>query len=127
MTFMAIGKYVFLRIIECYMLTMENCQMLLEGSNDVVDWMLPQFQPIKDTSIYFTINKMIQVFVGNVDGFKSSDAVGTSIYHGSMDDMFINPALNVLSAITYGDCNFRGKNHIMIHLKIFNHCMYWVR
>ena len=116
MTFMAIGKYVFLRIIECYMLTMENCQMLLEGSNDVVDWMLPQFQPIKDTSIYFTINKMIQGCVGKVEGVKMSDASGTSICCGSSDDMVINPNLNILSAITHGEWNFRGENRILIYL-----------
>ena len=117
----------FLRIIECYMLTVENCEKVLEVSNDVVDWVLPQFQPIKDTSVYFTINKMIQVCAGKVDEFKRIDALGTSIYHGYTYDMFINPALNVFSTITYVGCNFRGKNHIMIHLNFFKHCFYEVR
>ena len=89
--------------------------------------MLPQFQPIKDTIVYFTINKMIQVCASKVYGLKSSDAVGTSIYHGYTYDMFINPTLHVLSTITYGGCNFRGMNHIMIHLKFFKHCFYEVR
>ena len=45
---------------------------------------------------------MSQDYVGKVDGFKISDAVGTSIYCGYADDMFLNPTINVLSAITRG-------------------------
>ena len=106
---------------------MNNSGNLREGSNEGVDWMFPQFQEIKNTSVSFSINKMFQGCVVMVDVFKSSDAVGTSIYHGYTYDMFINPALHVLSTITYGGCNFRGMNHIMIHLKFFKHCFYEVR
>ena len=54
---------------------MNNCGKLREGSNDGVNWMLPQFQAIKETIVAFIINKMIQVCVGMVDGFKISDEV----------------------------------------------------
>ena len=43
-----------------------------------------------------------------VDGLKRSDVVGTSICHGSADDMVLNSAINVLSAITRGGLNLRG-------------------
>ena len=58
---------------------MNNCVKLREGFNEGVDWMLPQFQEIKDISVAFTINKMFQGCVGKVDVFKRGDMVGTSI------------------------------------------------
>ena len=84
----------------CYVLKINNCGKLQEGSNKGVDWMFPQFHAIKYTSVSFTINKVIQVCIGNVGGFKRSDTVGTSICCGSPDDMGMNPTLDVLSAIT---------------------------
>ena len=57
--------------------------------------MFPQFKTIKETSVAFTINKMIQGSVGNVDGFKTSDAVGTPIHHGSADGMVLIPYIDV--------------------------------
>ena len=59
-----------------------------------------------------------------VDGFKRSYAVGTLIRHGSADDMFINPNLDVLSAITSGGWNFRGENRILLYLNVFKHFLY---
>ena len=49
----------------CYVLTMNNCGNLREGSNEVVGWMLPQFQAIKETSVALSINKIIQGCVCN--------------------------------------------------------------
>ena len=69
--------------------------------------MNPQFQQIKYTSVAFTINKMLQGYVGEVDGFKRSDVVGMSICCGSADNMVMNPTLDVLSAITRAGSNFR--------------------
>ena len=68
--------------------------------------MIPQFQAIKETSVAFNINKILQVCVGKVGGFKSSDAVGMSIFRGSADDIVLNTNLDVLSAITHGGWNF---------------------
>ena len=85
---------------------MKNCKNVWEVSNEVVDWMFTQFQAIKYTSVILTINKMLQVYVGNVVGLKMIDAVVTSIHHGSADDMVLNTTLDVLSAITCGGCNF---------------------
>ena len=59
-----------------------------------------------------------------VDGLKRSDAVGTSICHGSADDMVLNSAINVLSAITRGGLNLRGENRILLDLNVFKHCLY---
>ena len=86
----------------CYVLTMNKGGKLQEVSNEGIDWMFPQFQAITYTSVVFTINKMIQGCVGMVDGFKRSDAVGTSIRRGYADDMVLNPTLDVLYAITRG-------------------------
>ena len=86
----------------CYVLTMNNFGKVCEGYNKVVDWMLPTFQSIKEMSIAFTINKMLEFFVGNVDGFKRSDAVGTRIQCGSVYDMALNMSPNVFSSITRG-------------------------
>ena len=44
----------------CYVLTMKNYGKLREGSNEGVDRVFPQFQAIKETSVSFSINKMIQ-------------------------------------------------------------------
>ena len=43
-----------------YVLTINNCGKLREGSNEGVYFMFPQFQAIKDTSIAFTINKNLE-------------------------------------------------------------------
>ena len=83
--------------------------------------MFPQFQAIKETSVSFTINKMLQVYIGEVGGFKSSDAVGTSIPHGYADDMVLNKTIDVLSAIPRGGWNFLGENRILPHLNVFKH------
>ena len=90
----------FFHSMECYVLTMNNCVKVRKGSYEGADWMFRQFQAIKYTSVSFTINKTLQVCIGKVERFKSSDAVGKSICHGSADDMFLNPTLYVLSAIT---------------------------
>ena len=68
--------------------------------------MLTQFEAIKETIVAFTINKIIQGCVGIVDVFKRIDAVGTSIRRGSVDTIFFNPTLDVLSAITRGGWYF---------------------
>ena len=78
----------------CYVLTMNNCREVCEVSNKVFYLMFPQFQTIQDTSVCFTINKIIQGCVGKVYGFKSSDMVLTSIYCGSAHDVVLNPTLN---------------------------------
>ena len=41
-----------------------------------------------------------------LEGFKRSDKVGRSIRRGSVDDMVLNPSLDVSSAITRGGWNF---------------------
>ena len=51
---------------------------------------------------------MLQLFVGNLDGFKSSDAVGTSIHSGYLDDMVLNSTLDFLSTFSIGGCNLWG-------------------
>ena len=86
--------------------------------------MLPQFQAIKETSVYLTTNEMLQGCVGKVGGSRRSDTVGTSIIHGSADYMVLNPTLDVLYAITCGGWNFRGENHILLYLNVFNHFLY---
>ena len=68
--------------------------------------MFPQFQAIKETGVSFTTNKMLQGYVGKVVELKMIDAVGTSIHHGSADDMVLNTTLDVLSAISCDGCNF---------------------
>ena len=90
----------FFHSMACYVLKMNNCGKLQKGSNEGVDCMLPHFQAIKKTSVYFSINKMLQGCVGMVERFKRSDALGTSIRRGSADDMVLNITLGVLSAIT---------------------------
>ena len=109
---------------ECYVLTVKNYGKLHEGSNEGVDWILPQFRAIKDTSAAFTINKMLQYCSGKWGIIKSINALGTSIHHGSAYDMAFNSTLDVLSAIPSGGWNFRGQNHIMIYLKVSKHCLY---
>ena len=56
----------------------------------VLTGLFPQFHAIKATSVAFSINKILRGFDGMVDGFKRSDAVGTLILRGSVDDMVIN-------------------------------------
>ena len=89
--------------------------------------MFPQFQGIKDTSVAFRINKIIQICVVMVDRLKSIDAVGTPICCGSADDMVMNPNLDVFSAITRGGWNFRGEKRILLYLNIFKNSLYAVR
>ena len=110
-------KIYFFHSMEWYALTMKNCGKVREGSNGGYDWILPQFQTIKDTSVVLNINKMIWLCVGKVGVFKSSDTVGTPIRRGSADDMVLNPTLDVLSAITHGGWNFQGENCILLYLK----------
>ena len=76
-----------------------------EVSNDGSDWMFPQFKSIKETNVAFTMNKMLQVCIGKVGGFKMSDAVGTSIHRVSADNMFMNPTVGVFSDITCSGWN----------------------
>ena len=109
----------FFHSMACYVLTMNNCARVREGYNEGDDYMFPQFQAIKYTSVVFTINKMLQVCIGEVGGLKKSDAVGTSITHGYADDMVMNKTLDVLSAITRGGWNFLGENRILLHLNVF--------
>ena len=52
---------------------MNNFVKLHEISNEGVEWMFQQFQSTKDTNLALTINKMLQVCVGKVDGLKTSD------------------------------------------------------
>ena len=42
-------------IMTCHVLKMNNCGKLWEGYNEGVNWMFPQFQAIKETSVDFTI------------------------------------------------------------------------
>ena len=73
-----------------YVLKMNNCVQVREVSKWVVDRMLPHFQAIKDTSVSFSIYKILQGCVWKVDGFKSSDVVVISICRDSEDDMVLN-------------------------------------
>ena len=52
-----------------YVLTMENCGKVREVSNEGVDWMFPKFQAIKEKSVAFTINKILQGCLVKVDVF----------------------------------------------------------
>ena len=72
-----------------------NCVNMREGSNEYVDWMLPQFQSIKETIVAFTFDKIIQCFVGKVYEFKSIYMSGTPICCGYVDDMVLNPTIDV--------------------------------
>ena len=76
--------------------------------------MLPQFQAIKNSSVSFTIDKMIQVCSGKVDIFKRSDIAETSIHCDSSDAVVMNTTLDVLLAITLGVWNLPGENRILI-------------
>ena len=86
--------------------------------------MFPQFQEIKETSVDFTVNKMIQGCVGKVGIFKRSDAVGTSIFFGSSEDMSLNPTLDFLSDIPRGGWNFSEENLILLYLNVFKAFFY---
>ena len=70
--------------------------------------MFPHFQPIKYTSVSFTINKILQGCVGKAEGLKRSNMVETSFYHISTDDMVLNPTHDVLSEITCGGWYLEG-------------------
>ena len=85
---------------------MKNCVNVWKVSNEGVDWVFSNFQAIKETSDDFTINKILPICVGNMDGFKGSDAVEMSIHCGSEYDMVLNTTLDVLSIITCGGYNF---------------------
>ena len=52
----------FFHSMACYFLTTNNCGKLREGSNEGVYWMFLQFQAIKETSVVFGSNKMIQLY-----------------------------------------------------------------
>ena len=81
---------------------MNNCGKVCKGYNEGSEWIFQQSQEIKETSVDFTINKMLQVCFGNVGVFKSSDVVGTETRCGSAENMVLNPNLDGLSA-TYGE------------------------
>ena len=66
---MVFGRYVF-PIMSWYALTMNNYGTVQEDSNDGVDWVSPQFQAIKGTSVAFNINKILQGWVGKLKIFK---------------------------------------------------------
>ena len=85
---------------------MNNCGKLREVSNEVIYWMLPQFQSTKETSVAFTIHKILHGCVEKLYGFKIGDTVGMSIHHGFENSMVMNPTLYVLSIITYGGWKF---------------------
>ena len=104
-----------------YIFTMNKCGKVREGYNELADWMFPQFQAIKDTSVSFTMNNMLQVCIGKVGGFKRSYVVGTC---GSSDYMVMNLTLGVLSDITPVSWNLREENSILPNLNIFKHCLY---
>ena len=108
----------------CYVLTINNCGKLQEGSNGGVDWMFPQFHAIKETIVSFTVHKMLQGCVGKVGKFKRSDVIGTSICSGSVDNMVLNPTVDVFSAITSGGWYLREDNCILLYLNAFKHCLY---
>ena len=82
--------------------------------------MLPQFQEIKNTSVAFTINKVLQGCVGKADVFKSSDMVVTSICCDSEYDMVLNPNFDVLSAINHGNWYLLGDNRILLSQEILD-------
>ena len=50
---------------------MNNCVNIREGSNKGVDWVFSWFQAIKDISVAFAINEIIQGYVGKIEGFKN--------------------------------------------------------
>ena len=61
----------------------------------LIDWMLPQFQAIRNTSVAIIINNILQFWVRKVDRFRSIYKVGTSTYCGSTDNMVLNPTVDV--------------------------------
>ena len=103
---------------------MNNFGKLREVSNEGVDWMFPQFQEIKETSVSLTINEILQVRVGVVGVFKRSDVVGTLICSDSVDTIVLNPTLDVLYYITHDGFNLQGENYILIYLNVFKHFLY---
>ena len=94
-----------------YILKTKNFGKVCEGSNKVVDQKLSQLWTIKKGSVAFTINKIIQCYAGNVEGFKMSDVVGMSIPFRDADGMVLNHSLNVLSYINSGVCNIKVDPH----------------
>ena len=54
----------FFHSMECYVLTINKCRKEKESSNGGDDWMLPQFQRIKNTSVSITVNKFIKAVLG---------------------------------------------------------------
>ena len=116
-------KLDFFHRMACYALTMNNCGKLREVSNEVSDWIFPQFQAIKDTSFSSTINKMLQFCVGKVGGFKSSDTVGTSIRRGSADDMVLNTTLDFFRHHSW-QLGFPRREPYTNLSEFFKHCLY---
>ena len=72
--------------------------------------MFPQFKAIKETSVTFTTDKILQGCLGMVDTFKSSDVVLKSICHGSIENMVLNITLGALSTIT----TFKWWTHLKV-------------
>ena len=85
-----------------HVFTTNNHEKVREVSNEGADWMFPQIQKIKETSVPFTINKILQFCIVKVGGFKRSDALGTLFFLGYAYDMVMNTTLDFLSAITRG-------------------------
>ena len=86
--------------------------------------MCAQLKEIKDNSVTFTINDMLQGCAGKMDWFETSDTVGTSVCHGYADDMVLNTTLDILSAITHGVCNLQEENRILHYMNVLKRCLY---
>ena len=86
--------------------------------------MCAQLKEIKDNSVTFTINDMLQGCAGKMDWFETIDTVGTSVCHGYADDMVLNTTLDILSAITHGVCNLQEENRILHYMNVLKRCLY---
>ena len=103
---------------------MKYCGNLWEGVNEGVYLMCAQLKAIKDTSVTFTINDMLQGCAGKMYWFETSDGVEKSIYHGYVDDMVLNTTLDILSVITHGVWNLQEEKRILIYMNILKRCFY---
>ena len=62
------------------------------------------------------INKVLQAFVGKVDGSYISGSLVSPIWYVSEEDMFLNIIFNVMLDTTHGGHNFIFDNRILLYI-----------
>ena len=88
-------KYDFFHAMGWYILRMKNFEKVCEIYNKGTDFILPKLQDIKYMGVAFNINKLPQVCVGMLYGFKRSDSVVTPSWCGSEDDLILKLSINI--------------------------------